>query len=161
MFCKHCGKQIEDNIKFCPYCGGRAVDDTEVFKETGSKASDDTTYNKVITETGSNQLKTADGELSNKYVWALATVPILVSWIVVWLFGISALSLSTTVTLFLNFIFLSMDVKMLKSAGIDPGKWLWLGIVFVPVYLFMRASKTDKKYSYGIVWCVMFLIDLI
>lgn len=144
MFCKHCGKQIEDNIKFCPYCGGKAADDTEASKETGS-----------------NQLKTADEELSNKYVWALATVPILVSWIVVWLFGISALSLSTTVTLFLNFIFLSMDVKMLKSVGIDPGKWLWLGIVFVPVYLFMRANKTDKKYSYGIVWCVMFLIDLI
>jgi len=23
MFCKHCGKQIDETSKFCPYCGGR------------------------------------------------------------------------------------------------------------------------------------------
>ena len=22
MFCKHCGKQIEDDVRFCKYCGG-------------------------------------------------------------------------------------------------------------------------------------------
>lgn len=21
MFCKNCGKEIEENVKFCPYCG--------------------------------------------------------------------------------------------------------------------------------------------
>lgn len=160
MFCKHCGKQIEDNTRFCPFCGGKAADNTNTGKETIS-ADNKITDGGNMKSNSANQLSIADNEMTNKYVWALATVPILASWIVIWLFGISGYQLATLTTFGLNIVFLSMDVKMLKRCGKDAGKWLWLGIILVPVYLFMRASKTDKKYSYGIAWCVMLLLDII
>lgn len=36
MFCKHCGKQIEDDVRFCKYCGGdqeghSSYDSTQAF----------------------------------------------------------------------------------------------------------------------------------
>ncbi len=40
MFCKYCGKKIEDNTKFCPYCGvGLSTSDTDNFKETSADSS--------------------------------------------------------------------------------------------------------------------------
>lgn len=29
MFCKHCGKEIDENALFCNYCGGKQKDDIE------------------------------------------------------------------------------------------------------------------------------------
>lgn len=35
MFCKWCGKEIEDNVEICPFCGGKQnnVERSEFFKE--------------------------------------------------------------------------------------------------------------------------------
>lgn len=134
MFCVHCGSKIEDGCNFCPNCGQKAQAPYSV-----STVTNDT--------------------IDNKYVWALATVPILTSWILAEILGASILV--TIVTIALNVAFLSLDIKVLKNAGKDAESWLWLGIVLVPLYLFMRASKTDKNYIYGIVWCGMFVLDLI
>ena len=131
QFCSNCGGKISVGARFCAKCGN------------GSGQGD------------------FDGEINNKYVWALATVPILTSWMIVWLFGIFGLTFSTIVTIVLNIVFLSLDVKVLENAGKKPEKWLWLGVVLIPLYLFVRANMTDKKYGYGIVWCILFLIGII
>lgn len=100
-----------------------------------------------------------DNVISSKYAWALATVPIAVSI----LLGIAlknSIAVSA-VAIILNCIFIYLDVALLKKAGRAVESWLWLGILLVPVYLFVRASKTDKNYAYGITWCVLFVIDII
>jgi len=33
MFCKHCGKQTEENVKFCKYCGGILSESTPAVEE--------------------------------------------------------------------------------------------------------------------------------
>lgn len=33
MYCKHCGKQIEDNSQFCKFCGKKLVDTKKVTIE--------------------------------------------------------------------------------------------------------------------------------
>lgn len=168
MYCIHCGKQIENNSKFCPYCGNgngvnvaRNVDNNGVINESASKAIDKITYVENLSENTSGHLGESYCEINNKYAWALATVPTLTSWVIVWLFGIFGLDFAAIMTIVLNAVFLYLDIKMLENSGRKPEKWLWLGVVIVPLYLFVRASKTDKKYGYGIAWCVLFLINFI
>jgi hypothetical protein len=100
-----------------------------------------------------------DNVISSKYAWALATVPIAVS-ILLGIVLKNSIAVSA-VAIILNCIFIYLDVSLLKKAGRAVESWLWLGILLVPVYLFVRASKTDKNYAYGITWCVLFVIDII
>lgn len=131
MYCVHCGAKIEDDSHFCTFCGQRV----------------------------SLQNAVPSGvEFDNRYIWALATVPLFVSWIIAELWGDH--TWVTGIVVLLNIVFIELDVNALKRIGKDAGSWLWLGIVLVPLYLFIRASKTDKNYAYGFVWCGMFLLDL-
>lgn len=99
-----------------------------------------------------------DSIIDNRFVWALATIPIFVSWFIGAIFGMQALTM--IITIILNVLFITLDIKVVKNTGKNAESWLWLGIVLVPIYLFIRASKTDKNYGYGIVWCVMFLLSM-
>lgn len=97
--------------------------------------------------------------ISNKYAWSLATVPILVSWFVEMLgFSFWVITISTIA---LNIIFLMLDSDELNKSGLNVDSWMWMGVVLVPAYLFVRASKTNKKYGYAITWCIMFVLDLL
>lgn len=98
------------------------------------------------------------GMISDKWQWALATAPLLSSFILAAM-GLGAITLITTIGL--NCLFLSLDIKELKKNGYEAESWLWLGLLLVPVYLFIRASKTNKRYAPGIVWCALFVLDLI
>lgn len=89
MFCKYCGKEIEDNAKFCKFCGVKMVSNiipeqsdvekseedrkgiTEVFKENYNKAVKEAEEkNKTEkTENIKKQLQTKDGK---KHVLFLA-----------------------------------------------------------------------------------------
>lgn len=100
-----------------------------------------------------------DENPSDKWVWALATAPIIAS-IVLSILGIGG-SISTIVLIILNCVFISLDEKELKRTGHDPEKWLWMGLVLVPIYLFVRESKTNRNWAPGIVWCVILLLGLI
>jgi len=97
--------------------------------------------------------------VSNKYAWTLATIPILISWFA------ELIGFPTVVVIIcaisLNVIFLMLDSDELNKVGINVNNWMWMGVVLVPAYLFVRASKTNKQYGYAIMWCVMFLFDLI
>ena len=96
--------------------------------------------------------------VSNKYAWTLATIPILISWFVELIGFPTVVVIICTISL--NVIFLMLDSDELNKVGINVNNWMWMGIVLVPAYLFVRASKTNKQYGYAIMWCVMFLFDL-
>lgn len=130
MFCTNCGKKMKDGVFYCPQCG-----------------------NKLYAAVDNKQ-----DVIDNRFVWALATVPILISLLLNIFIGGSILT--TIVTIILNIVFLSLDMKAVQNAGKNAESWLWMGVVLVPLYLFMRASKTDKNYAYGLTWCGMFLVSL-
>lgn len=56
---------------------------------------------------------------------------------------------------------LSVDVMRVKRAlyGFEP--WMLTAYLITPVYLFMRAHKTDKNYAYGIVGIGSYIAALI
>lgn len=102
-------------------------------------------------------------EISDKWIWSLATLPIVSSWIISTFllnYG-SNQTIVLSLTIILNIIFLTLDSKYLKTAGFNVDSWIYIGFVLVPVYLFVRESKTNKNYLPGIIWCVLFLINLI
>ena len=33
MYCKHCGREIDDNSEFCKYCGKQLVDKKKIIVE--------------------------------------------------------------------------------------------------------------------------------
>ena len=97
-------------------------------------------------------------KISSKWVWPLATIPLFVS-ILCSSLGINV-TISSIVVLVLNIIFISKDIDYLKKSGIAVDGWMWVELLLVPIYLFVRASKTDKNWAYGIVWCVLFIISM-
>jgi hypothetical protein len=102
-------------------------------------------------------------DLSDKWVWTLACVPIMSS--LLYLFLQSNIEVgsefSLIVAIVMNIIFLLLDDRELKKASINPNKWIWTGFIIIPIYLFVRASKTKRKYGYAIAWCVLFVLDII
>ena len=44
------------------------------------------------------------------------------------------------------------DVKELKRHRLDERKWFALGALSLPIYLFMRAAKTNGHYGPAIIW---------
>lgn len=141
MFCVNCGKEISSGSSFCPECGAaqQGMTPPPTSPNVASSLPDD--------------------DVSSKYAWSLATVPILVSWFVA-AFGFS-FWIVTLCTILLNAIFLMLDSDELKKSGINVNSWMWMGVVLVPAYLFVRASRTNKKYGYAIAWCLMFFFDLL
>ncbi len=164
MFCTQCGQEINDKAVICVKCGCAVTPQASRFVATQAACSAVPQATQPITP----EVKSAD-ELPEKWTWALATVPIIVSWILAGLLPTvfensdpSRLAhITTAATILLNIIFLSLDVKVLKKAGRDIEKTLWLGFILIPVYLFVRAAKYSKKYAPAIVWCVLFVLDIL
>ena len=98
-------------------------------------------------------------QISNKWAWALATVPICVN-ILLSCLGMTEPILSICIVV-LNSIFTGIDISYLKRSGVRAGGWLYLGFFLIPIYLFIRASKTNKRYGYAIVWCNLFILSLL
>lgn len=95
---------------------------------------------------------------SDKYAWALATSPFLVS-LILTMVNVTGIS-RTIIIIVINCLFLILDIQEIKKTGNDPGSWIWLGAVIVPVYLFVRASKVNQKYGYAIINCIIFVLGL-
>jgi hypothetical protein len=99
--------------------------------------------------------------LSDQWAWALVSVPILgMGAIYLVASAIGAFSSSWVIFIAINFGFVFLDMQELKKARIDTGKWGALGFVLVPVYLVMRANKTNENYLPAIAWCVSFTLSL-
>ena len=97
--------------------------------------------------------------ISDKWLWCLATVPLFVSWIVEAAFPESGKA-GMIVCIILNCIFLCLDVELLKKGGRQAESWLWLGLLIVPLYLGVRANRTNKNWLPLIAWIVLMAFDL-
>ena len=103
------------------------------------------------------------GIISDKWLWALgggsftigcAVFLILAAmgWNAGWAMGVIVLAA--------NFTFLMNDIEEVKKTGRNMGSWSYLGCVLVPVYLFVRAKKTNRNYIPLVVWFVVGIIAL-
>lgn len=94
--------------------------------------------------------------ISDKWLWCLAVIPIVISWILESSLGYAV---SLVVTIILNFTFATLDGKEIERSGRDTTSLWW--VLLVPVYLFVRAARYSKRYAPAIVWCVLFALELI
>lgn len=101
--------------------------------------------------------------ISDKWLWALATVPFIDLLIRTFLNYQVAPNpvVPLIIALVLNSTFLILDMKSLEKSGVNIEKWLWCGILLIPVYLFVRASKTTKNVIPGIVWIILEVLLLL
>jgi hypothetical protein len=153
-FCSKCGTEVPEDVKFSTKCGN-----TLQKEEKSSKIATEATQNIFGDHIGPPDFS----NLSNKWAWTLACVPIfgmILSAIIAHI-GYNSELLSVVIFIVLNITFITLDIKELEKNAFKPDGWLWLGVLLVPVYLFVRASKTNKKYGYAITWCVLFVLSSI
>jgi len=147
-FCSKCGNQHQDEAQFCPKCGNAII----------------TNNGNAIAQNSRNTTAESEAKLSDKWVWTLACVPIfgmILEYIVLNVVGFHSEWTGIFIFITLNIIFVSLDISELENKGFHPDGWLWLGLLLVPVYLFIRANKTNKKFGYAITWCVLFMLSLL
>ena len=161
MFCGKCGSRIAEGNVFCTTCG------TPVTQVTPAPSTQPVAVSVPYATPAATQIKSLEMQpasttvkVSDTWPWLLATIPMLVS------IGLSVTFPSNTtitaiIVVILNIIFTSLDENYLKKKGIQAQSWMWMGIILVPVYLFVRAGKTNKHFAPGIIWCVLFGVDMI
>lgn len=127
MFCSNCGEKVANGSWFCGRCGAKVM-----IKEVKTP----------------NYESSGKSDIEDKYIWPLACSPLIGYIIAVWLsrMGYYHPGIITAVCFVMNCTFLSLDIKYLRERGLQPEKWLWLGIVFAPIYIGVRAYKTNKNY---------------
>ena len=97
--------------------------------------------------------------ISDKWIWCLAIIPMLVSLIIDHTtinFGIPYFSWIAPLTL--NLLFIWLDQKELINAEMLAESWMYMGIIVVPAYLVVREIKTNHNYSPAIIWCFLFAL---
>jgi len=152
-FCRNCGKEVNEDAKFCGSCG--TARDTAVSAPviTSNVNLDDVELDEPD----------VDG-LSDVWVWLLAFVPLfgtIAEIIVLSVINDNVEWIGTAIFICFNILFMTLDLKELNLRRFPTDGWGWLGYLFVPVYLFMRAAKTNRKYGYAILWCVLFGVFVI
>lgn len=101
---------------------------------------------------------------SEKWMWALSIVPLTLSIVLTWIcvaIGAGASSLLTLVVIGMNIVCATLDYYEVKKVDVGFNTWMRWFIILVPVYIFIREAKTNKNYIPGVIWCVLFAIDLL
>jgi hypothetical protein len=152
MFCIKCGGQIDDDSVFCSECG--------TLTQNNARRGNDTTF-------GRRQPGAIDKpypNLSDKWAWSLACAPIIWSILLTIISKFIYISNTSFIPLIIPFVvncvFFLLDLNELKHNGLDANKWIWTGFLLIPVYMFMRAAKTNKQYGYAILWCALFAVSI-
>lgn len=142
-YCKYCGAVIDGMSQVCPICG------------------------KQLNGLNSNMSVKSVDSVEEQWIYEKEDVPFILLSIVP-LLGIvlSWLGLSTTaeviIVIICNSILLAADIDLIRKSGhFSKEWWLYTGFFFVPVYMFIRISKTTKQYWPAIVWCCCFFLDLV
>lgn len=98
--------------------------------------------------------------ISEKWIWALAAGSTAIKYLLA--FAMVAMKVPdgnawivSVGVVIANIVFLSKDIDEVKKSGRDVEAWLYLGVVLVPVYLFVRERNTNKNYAPLVVWCVL------
>lgn len=149
--CPQCGQMVEADEAYrgqvaeCPHCGkgivvprgkpkvqvGRKKSLVNVQGQSHSTVGSNSAFHKLVTD--------PPREVSNKWVWCLAIIPLVTVW-----------TLSILVDSFVGYlagftliiIFVILDFKEIKRSRQDESKTVvLLAFVFLPGYLFYRAGK--------------------
>ena len=175
VICSTCGSPIAPGQRFCNRCGtkviGNEIDNYDGYYTNGnpgvildlSNPTQQMNQSYGVTRM-QPQIQPRTDIVSDKWIWSLATVPVVVGWLVPLVLAhleITNAYIPIIVVIALNILFLTLDVKVLKLAGLNPDSWLFLGFLLVPIYLFVRESKTNRNCGPGIVWCVLFTLELL
>ena len=172
MECPYCAEVIKAKATICRYCNRPLGSQTAASQQPIAVQIPPTQQSVNITvgvppSNAPNAKPYPD--LSDKWVWTMACVPVL-SLILAGLLGKAAVSSADVevfklaklvIILLVNVALLAFDIKELKQKGLTPGSWIWLGLVLIPVYLFLRAAKTNKQYGYAILWCCLFFVSIL
>ncbi len=103
--------------------------------------------------------------LHSKWIWCLATIPLFANLVLFLCLrpipGTPDSFLLNAIVFLLNCLFLILDSLYLKNSGYNLKRSTFIGFVFVPIYLFIRAAKTNKNFGPAIVWCIFELFLLL
>jgi len=91
--------------------------------------------------------------LSDKWVWLLACTPVLS--MILGLTGVGQHVVSICFSWAIYILLIVLDVKELKRRYFNLGVWFWLCYILAPIYLFVRAARTNKKYGYAITYLLL------
>ena len=144
-------KQIEELIDF---------DHVDAYTQVCKLGMDEFTplFKTELVEFFEEEKVEEGGKLDNKWFWLLAIIPhtvnVLIS-IIAGVFSTNLTILNVVCVIALNCLFIALDTKALKKAGYENRSWFWIGLILVPVYLFIRAAKTTKNLAPPIIWCVI------
>lgn len=94
--------------------------------------------------------------IDNRFVWAIAFLPVLYLFTDIIFSNVNILT--SLIPFLLNSIFWILDKNRLRSAGYNVGRWNLWGFFIMPVYLFIRAYKIDKRYGYAITFIISLFI---
>lgn len=142
MFCENCGNKITDDAKFCACCGNKII-----FESDGTDTIDRVDV----------QEKNKHEPVYDKFCWIMSCTT-LISYALSFILskiGLGYSWLVIVVCIIINCIMLTLDIKYLKKKGYQPNKWIWMGIILVPLYLGVRAGKTNKNFAPMIVCIVL------
>jgi len=152
MFCSKCGKTVPNQAQFCPNCGN-PIQNVSVKPKPSQNISAE-----------------PNPDISDKWAWMLACVPIvgtIIEVVLIQLILRHEYSSESEEVIFGNIINLALviplvlqDVKEIKKK-VKGAYWFWVGILIPPAYLFMRAAKINKQFGYAILWCVSLIISVL
>lgn len=158
MYCSKCGAKVDEQAKFCQSCGAPILNKTVPTTQeaaNSSTAKDTTIPAKTV---------------SDKWIWSLAVIPMLVGSFVGFVTVSSGLNelIPSVCFVILSAIFMALDIDEVNKSLQDNGSVvmhvilvLIIGVILVPFYLFRRESRTNKNYAPGIIWCVLFGISVL
>ncbi len=99
MFCKYCGKELEDGARFCPYCGMDQMTGEEEDAGANKGPVSEKQNTKASSSAGQKSDKrAAGGSHSNVKTGPVIAIVMAVLVVVVFIFGITRNSSNTTVT---------------------------------------------------------------
>ena len=160
IFCRNCGKELSKHAEICVFCGSKPLTGKTYCFYCGAK--DSVNEEGICIKCGVRQLQLKE-KPKNIYVWLLALLPLIEIFIGIFINIIFKPNFLTgcitgfIIWVILTSIFGGLDLEHLKKLGYNFRKIWILGIItFTPLYLFIRAYRVDKKYSYAIVWLILY-----
>lgn len=133
---------------------GEIKRETKVWQGEGDWVpAQDTDLNKLFYLENSPPPPLKGNDVNNTYVWLMVAVPI------IGFFVEAVLERELIPFYIICYIGLCiLDEKKLKKSGnAAPASWL---AIFVPVYLWKRATLLNQKKNYFIAWCATFVLAI-
>lgn len=153
MYCSSCGKEIRDTDRYCPGCGAEQKEEENKnlieMNESKIELFMRKNFYKKVNEWSTDELIKISTVYSIVFV-ILQVIRVVLIW----------LDLSVTGLAFGEIFCLLSDWFFLSKLGVR-GFWKAWGLFLVPIYLFMKAKKTDKKYIWGILHAIIMVAGVV